>query len=108
MNVRVVSPAEYDRHEGEVLFVASVDGQSISVTSTLSALGIVREALGIDSTDPLVIYAAGGKLLEVVVADIIRASGEKQLTYFMTHRDVLRVTGALNGLPHVPKSWRPT
>ena len=105
MKVRLVSPAEFDRHESEIRFFASADGRKISVTVTLSGLSIVRQALTIQSSNPLTIYAAGGELLTQVVADTISTIGDLQPTYMITHRDVLRVTGSDQQFPHIPKPW---
>ena len=106
MKVRIDGPGEFDRYEREVRFQALADGRNINVTITDGALFVMREALGIISSQPLVIYAASGQLLKMVVADIIEMAGELQNSYMIFHGDVLRVTGTEAGLPHVPKPWK--
>jgi len=107
MKIRVTSPGEYDRHEAEVRFIALVDGRSVSISITTYALFIIGEALEMPRAEPLIMYAASGRLLEAVVADVIRAAGRGQSTCLVSHDDVLRVTGkSSEGNPHVPKRWR--
>jgi hypothetical protein len=105
MKIKITSTAEHDRHEAEVRFVANVDGTQTSITLTDHALFLISEALAISSHDPLVIYAASGNLLNQVVLEAIRARGDIQSTYLITHQDVLRVTGTQDHLPHVPRKW---
>ncbi|CAH0496838.1 DUF1488 family protein [Novosphingobium sp. CECT 9465] len=107
MKVRILGPGEYDRHEEEVRFFATVGRTQTSVTVTAHALFIVSQAMGFSTSDPLVAYAAGGKLLELVVASLIEENVEIQPTYMVTYRDVLRFTGVEPSLPHVPKPWKP-
>ena len=102
MKIIMNNPAEYDRHESEIRFVAIANGENINVTVTDGALFIIREALGMPYADPLVTYAAGGSLLKQVVADLVSMSKELQPTYLVTHLDVLRLTGSDPRLPHVP------
>jgi hypothetical protein len=107
MKIRITSPADYDRHDAELRFVATINGRAASVTITRYALGIAGEALEALPADPLVAYAASGRLLEAVLADIVSAVGAEQSTYLIGHEDVLRVTGRSGeGHSHVPKRWR--
>ena len=107
MNVRITSPGKYDRHEAEVRFIAVVDGRTVSVSITTYALFIIGEALEMPRAEPLVTYAASGRLLEAVVAQVAQAAGSSQSTYLVGHDDVLRVTGSAGeGHPHLPKRWR--
>ena len=105
MKVRIVSPGEYDRHDDEVRFIVDVGSERVSVTITTYALFIIGEALGMPRSEPLTVYAASGQLLNLVVANVIESVGKLQPTYFVTDRDVLRVTGSQPDLPHVPKLW---
>src|SRR5687767_5252043 len=43
MKVSITSPGEFDRHEGEVRFLAAVNGESVSVSITAYALFIIGE-----------------------------------------------------------------
>lgn len=108
MKVRIISQGEYDRHEAEVRFTATADGRSVGVTVTSYALFIIREALDMPPADPLIIYAASGRLLETVVAHAIESSDEPLNAYLITHQEVLRVTGNMagGGNPHVPNRWK--
>jgi len=104
MKVRITSPGEYDRHDADVRFIAVVDGRAVSVSITTYALFIIGEALEMPRAEPLVTYAASGRLLEAVVADVVGAAGAGQSTYLVSHDDVLRVTGSSGeGNAHVPK-----
>lgn len=105
MKVRVISVGEYDRHESEVRFIAEIDTIPVSVTITAHALFVIGEALGMSPSEPLVIYSASGRLLELVVAQAAKDIGEIQRTYLITYEDVFRVTGHEHGFPHVPKRW---
>lgn len=106
MRVRIVSTGEYDRHEAEVRFIATVDGRPVHVAITTYALFIISESLNTPSTDPLVTYAASGRLLEAVVADSIARSEKPLSTYLITHHEVLNVTGHSGiGNSHVPNKW---
>ena len=105
MQIRIDGPGVYDRHENELGFVAVVDGKPISIKLILGALLVIREALGLATSDPIIVYATSGNLLKQVVLDVIKQAGESQQTYFISHADVLRVTGAEVGMPHVPKPW---
>ncbi|MFM5884859.1 MAG: hypothetical protein ACKOQ3_05960 [Novosphingobium sp.] len=107
MQVRLDDPGEYDRYENEFRFIAKVNGESTSVTATGAALFLVTEALGMVPSTPQAAYAAGGSLLKKVIAEVIKITGDLQPTYLITHTDVLRVTGSVNGMPHVPKRWKP-
>lgn len=105
--VRITSPGEYDRHDAEVRFVAVVDGRTVNVSITSYALFIVSEALGMSRSEPLVTYAASGRLLEAVIGEVIGAAGAGQSTYLVSHDDVLRVTGSSGeGHPDAPKRWQ--
>jgi hypothetical protein len=106
LKVRIVSTGEYDRHEDEVRFIVDVGNGRVSVTITTYALFIIGEALCMPRSEPLTIYAASGQLLNLVVSDVIETVGDLQPTYFVTHQDVLRVTGCEAGLTHVPKRWK--
>ena len=106
MQIRIDGSGEYDRHEGEVRFVATVDDQRTCITIMNQALFLIGEARGMPPSEPLVIYAASGKLLKLIVADVVKKSGDAQSTYLVGPSDVLRVTGSEPGLPHVPKRWK--
>jgi hypothetical protein len=107
MRVRITSPGEFDRHDAEVRFVAVVDGRAVGVSITAYALFILGEALEMPRAEPLVTYAASGRLLEAVVGDVVGTAGRGQSTYLVSHDDVLRVTGSSGqGNPHVPKRWQ--
>jgi hypothetical protein len=106
MRVKINTPCEFDRHEAEIRFEANADGRQIGVSATVLALAVIRDAKAIKSGDPKVIFAAGGDLLEAVVADVIQVSQEPMPSYLVTHVDVLRVTGNELGFPHVPKPWK--
>jgi hypothetical protein len=107
MKVRIICPGEYDRYDEEVRFVADVGGRPASITISTYALFIIGEALEMPRAEPLVKYAASGRLLEAVVDEVVRAAGAGKSTYFVSHDDVLRVTGRSGeGSAHVPKRWQ--
>jgi hypothetical protein len=107
MKVRITSPGEYDRHDAEVRFVAVVDGRAVSVSITTYALFIIGEALEMPRAEPLVTYAASGRLLEAVVAQVVKAAGAGQSTYLVSHDDVLRLTGSSGkGHQDAPTRWQ--
>lgn len=81
MKVRITSPGEYDRHDAELRFIASVDGRDINVSITAYALFVISEALEMPRAEPLVTYAASGRLLETVVAKVFQTAGANQSTY---------------------------
>ncbi|MXP44856.1 hypothetical protein [Allopontixanthobacter sediminis] len=104
MNVRIVSPGNFDRHEAQVRFVATVDKRPVHITITTYAIIIIGEALGMASGDRLVTYAASGRLLVAVVAEVIRAAVAPRDIYLVTKDDVLTVTGrSREGNDHAPK-----
>ncbi|UVO54748.1 hypothetical protein [Sphingomonas sp. SUN039] len=106
MKVKISSPGEYDRHDKVVRFDAAVDRAPISVVIDDLALLTIAKALGNAATEPLTIYAIGGRLLEAVVADVVRTATQPQATYYVSYADVLRVTGMSgDGDRYVPKHW---
>ena len=107
MKVRIDGPGEYDRHDDEVRFVAFVERQRVDVSITTFALARIADARGQVPSQPLTMFAASGQLLNEILISAIQAAGELQSTYLLTHQDVLRVTGHEEGLPHVPRPWKP-
>lgn len=106
MKVKITNPGDFDRHDAEVRFIAVVDGRTVRVSITTYALFIIGEALEMPRAEPLITYAASGRLLEAVVAEVVEAAGPEQSSYLISHDDVLRVTGnSGKGNPHVPKRW---
>jgi len=89
MTVRITSPAEYDRHEAEIRFVAHINGAPKSVTMTESALFIACEARGVVRSDPIADFAVVGGLVEKVIADIVKQVGSSENTYLVTNADIL-------------------